>query len=511
MQPFRFLLLAVLAASILVTSKSQCPVSMASQWTTNSGLPVYNNDHSLTVGRRGPVLLEDYHLVEKLAHFDRERIPERVVHAVGASAKGYFEVTNDVSDLTKADFLSEVGKKTDVIVRFSTVIPSKGQAETVRDPRGFAVKFYTNRGVYDLVGNNLPVFFIRDGMKFPDMVHAFKPNPLTGLVDNWRFVDFFSHHPESLHMFTHLFDDIGIPKTYRHMDGFGVHTFKWINNREDEMLVKYHWKCSQGVESLMDEEAQALGGRDNKHATRDLYTSIAAGEFPEWILHVQVMDPINISNLTFDPLDVTKTWPEDLFPLLEVGKMVLDKNIDNFFNENEQLAFSPSMVVPGITYSEDKLLQSRIFSYPDTQRYRVGPNYMSLPVNAPKSGTLNNQQADSVMNFVNKPEEEVNYSPSRIMLQTPGDEYPISRENVCGTRAQKVINKENNFEQPGALYRSWPEDRQERFAIRITSNFLLQPGVTQALQRIWVDYWTQVDESLGKKIVDHLMEAGEYL
>ncbi|CAD7703126.1 unnamed protein product [Ostreobium quekettii] len=483
----------------------------AAQWTTNSGLPVYNNDDSLTVGRRGPVLLEDYHLVEKLAHFDRERIPERVVHAVGASAKGYFEVTNDVSNLTFADFLSEPGKRTDVIVRFSTVIPSKGQAETVRDPRGFAVKFYTDQGNYDLVGNNLPVFFIRDGMKFPDMVHAFKPNPVTNLIDNWRFVDFFSHHPESLHMFAHVFDDIGIPKDYRHMDGFGVHTFKWINSEGKEYLVKYHWKSSQGVESLRDDEAQRIGGRDNVHATRDLYTSIAAGDFPEWVLHVQLMDPSRAATLDFDPLDVTKTWPENLFPLVEVGRMVLDKNIDNFFNENEQLAFSPALVVPGITYSEDKLLQSRIFSYTDTQRYRIGPNYLNLPVNAARSGTMNNQQVDSVMNFVNKPNEEINYFPSKFSGALLADEYPISREGICSRRTQEVIPKENNFDQAGELYRSWPADRQERFAERIAQNFLLQPRVTQRLQRIWVDYWTTVDESLGKSLISRLTDAGVYL
>ncbi|GMH44179.1 hypothetical protein BSKO_12113 [Bryopsis sp. KO-2023] len=470
----------------------------SSFWTTNAGAPVFNNDESLTVGPRGPVVLEDYHLVEKLAQFDRERIPERVVHAVGATAKGYFEVTDDVTDLTFADFLSSVGKKTDVLVRFSTVIPSRGQSQTIRDPRGFAVKFYTNEGNYDLVGNNMPVFFIRDGIKFPDMVHSFKPNPRTNLVENWRFVDFFSHHPESLHMFAHVFDDIGIPKDFRHMDGFGVHTFKWLTRDGKETFIKYHWKSKQGVESLMDDEAEAIGGADNVHATADLVKSIDAGDFPEWTLFVQTMDPAKASYLDFDPLDVTKTWPESEFPLRRVGRMVLNKNIDNFFNENEQAAFSPALVVPGITYSEDKLLQSRIFSYSDTQRYRVGPNYLTLPVNAPKAMHHNNHH-DGPMNFVQR-DGEINYFPSRFDPAVNAEKYPLSRESVCGIRQKTRIPKENNFAQPGELYRSWNPERRERFAMRIADNFLLQPRVTPELQRIWIDFWSQADEELGAKL-----------
>ncbi|CAD7697671.1 unnamed protein product [Ostreobium quekettii] len=509
----RGLMMALLAASLFAMAQCQCPFSgvVADQWTTNSGQPVYNNDDSLTVGLRGPVLLEDYHLLEKLAHLNRERIPERLVHATGTTAKGFFEVTKDVSNFTFADFLSEPGKKTDVIVRFSTGVPSRGGAETVRDPRGFAVKFYTNEGNYDLVGNNMPVFFIRDAMKFADMVHAFKPNPVTNLPNNWRMVDFFSHLPESVHMFTHVFDDIGIPKDYRHMNGFGVHTFKWINSEGKERLVKYHWKSSQGVESLLDEEAQAIGGKDQKHMTRDLLTSIANGDFPEWVLHVQLMDPSTAASLDFDPLDVTKTWPEDRFPLVEVGRMVLDKNINNFFNENEQVAFSPALVVPGITYSEDKLLQGRIFAYTDTQRYRVGPNYLSLPVNAPKSGVLNNQMVDGVLNFVNKPNEEVNYFPSKISGAQLAERYPISGESICGKRTQQVIKKESNFGQAGELYRSWDADRQERFAERISKEMLLQPGVTEVLQKIWMHYWSEVDVGLGNKLKTKMEDAGVLL
>lgn len=507
------IVMAVLAASLFAMAQCQCPFSgvVSDQFTTNSGLPVYNNEDSLTVGVRGPVLLEDYHLLEKLAALNRERVPERLVHASGVTAKGFFEVTRDVSNLTFADFLSEPGKKTDVLVRFSTGMPSRDGAETVRDPRGFAVKFYTNEGNYDLVGSSMPVFFIRDGMKFADMVHSMKPNPVTNLNNNWRFVDLFSHHPESLHMFTHLFDDMGIPKDYRHIDGFGVHAFKWINSKGKERLVKYHWKSSQGVESLLDEEAQAIGGKDNKHATRDLVTSIEAGDYPEWVLHVQLMDPSNAATLDFDPLDVTKIWPEDKFPLIEVGRMVLNKNINNFFNENEQSAFAPALVVPGITYSEDKLLQARIFAYTDTQRYRIGSNYLSLPVNAPKSGILNSATVDGVLNVVNKPHEEINYHPSKISGHKVAERYPISGESICGKRTQEVIKKENNFAQPGELYRSWDEDRQERFANRISNAMLLQPGVTEVLQKIWMHYWSEVDVGLGNKLAKKMEDAGVLL
>ncbi|KAG2655460.1 hypothetical protein PVAP13_1KG021100 [Panicum virgatum] len=351
--------------------------------TTNAGAPVWNDNEALTVGPRGPILLEDYHLIEKVAHFARERIPERVVHARGASAKGFFECTHDVSDLTCADFLRGPGARTPVIVRFSTVIHERGSPETIRDPRGFAVKFYTREGNWDLLGNNFPVFFIRDGIKFPDVIHAFKPNPRSHVQEYWRVFDFLSHHPESLHTFFFLFDDVGVPADYRHMEGFGVNTYTFVNKAGKASYVKFHWKPTCGVRCIRtDEEAALVGGRNHSHATQDLYDSIAAGSFPEWQLLVQVMDPDTEDQYDFDPLDDTKTWPEDLLPLRPVGRLVLDRNVDNFFNENEQLAFGPGLVVPGIYYSDDKMLQCRVFAYADTQRYRLGPNYLMLPVNA---------------------------------------------------------------------------------------------------------------------------------
>eukprot|EP00877_Chromochloris_zofingiensis_P011194 jgi/Chrzof1/6328/Cz18g04130.t1 len=473
-------------------------------WTTNSGAPVWNNNNSMTVGVRGPILLEDYHLVEKLAQFDRERIPERVVHARGASAKGFFEVTHDISHLTCADFLRAPGVQTPVIVRFSTVIHERGSPETLRDPRGFAVKFYTREGNFDLVGNNIPVFFIRDGIKFPDMVHALKPNPKNHIQENWRIADFFSHHPESLHMFTFLLDDIGIPLNYRHMEGFGVHTFKLLNAAGKETYVKFHWKPKCGVKCLLEDQAVVVGGTNHSHATKDLYDSIAAGDYPEWTLMIQTMEIPDEDKFDFDPLDVTKVWPEDVFPLQPVGRMVLNRNPDNFFNDNEQLAFCPALVVPGVTYSDDKLLQTRVFSYADTQRHRLGPNYLLLPVNAPKCDHHNNHH-DGFMNFMHR-DEEVNYFPSRFDPVRHAAKYPMSQAQLSGVREKAVIAKENNFAQPGARFRSWDPARQERFVNRV-ADMLLDPRNTQEIRRVWVGYWSQADSTLGQRVAAKLKAA----
>lgn len=474
-------------------------------WTTNSGAPVWNNNNSLTVGARGPILLEDYQLVEKLAQFDRERIPERVVHARGASAKGFFEVTHDVSHLTCADFLRAPGVQTPLIVRFSTVIHERGSPETLRDPRGFAVKFYTREGNFDMVGNNIPVFFIRDGMKFPDMVHALKPNPKSHIQEGWRIADFFSHHPEALNMFTFLLDDIGVPLNYRHMEGFGVHTFKLINAAGKESLVKFHWKPKCGVKCLLEDEAVVVGGTNHSHATQDLYDAIAAGDYPEWALMIQTMDVADQDKFDFDPLDVTKVWPEDIFPLQPVGRMVLNANPSNFFNENEQLAFCPAIVVPGIAYSDDKLLQTRIFSYADTQRHRLGPNYLMIPVNAPRCPARNNHH-DGLMNFAHR-DEEVNYFPSRFDPVRHAAPHPISAEPLSGRRERAVIAKENNFKQPGERFRAWPKDRQERFLERM-AGILGDKRTTSEIRRVWIGYWSQADAQLGQRLAAKLQQAG---
>ncbi|XP_021675148.2 catalase isozyme 2 [Hevea brasiliensis] len=470
-------------------------------WTTDAGAPVWNNNSSMTVGTRGPILLEDYHMIEKLANFTRERIPERVVHARGMSAKGFFEVTHDFTHLTCADFLRAPGVQTPVIVRFSTVIHERGSPETIRDPRGFATKFYTREGNFDIVGNNFPVFFIRDGIKFPDVIHAFKPNPKSHIQEYWRIFDFLSHHPESLSTFTWFFDDVGIPQDYRHMEGFGVHTFTFINKAGKVTYVKFHWKPTCGVKCLMDDEAKKIGGANHSHATRDLYDSIAAGNFPEWKLFIQTMDPSDEDKFDFDPLDMTKIWPEDIFPLQQIGRLVLNRNIDNWFAENEMLAFDPGHVVPGIHYSNDKLFQLRTFAYADTQRHRLGPNYKMLPVNAPKCPHHNNHY-DGFMNFMHR-DEEVDYFPSRYDPVRHAERTPLPHAIVSGRREKCVIEKENNFKQPGERYRSWTPDRQERFLCRLV-NGLSDPRITHEIRTIWVSYWSQCDRSLGQKLASRL-------
>lgn len=469
--------------------------------TTNAGAPVWNDNSSLTVGSRGPILLEDYHLVEKLAHFERERIPERVVHARGASAKGFFEVTHDVSDLTCADFLRAPGVQTPLIVRFSTVIHERGSPETIRDPRGFAVKFYTREGNFDILGNNFPVFFIRDGIKFPDVIHAFKPNPKTNIQENWRILDYLSHHPESCSTFFWFYDDVGIPTDYRHMEGFGVHTYTWLNKAGNRTYVKFHWKPTCGVKCLTNEEAIIVGGTNHSHATKDLCDSIAAGNFPEWKLFIQTMDPADEDNYRFDPLDTTKTWPEDMFPLKPVGRLVLNKNIDNFFAENEMLAFNPALIVPGIHYSDDKMFQARLFAYSDTQRHRLGPNYLMIPVNAPKCPHFNNHY-DGFMNFMHR-DEEVNYFPSKFHPVRHAERVPIPAQLIVGQRKKTTIEKTNDFEEPGIRYRSWAPDRQERF-IKNWLNALSDSKVTHEIRSIWISYLTQCDTSLGQKIASRL-------
>lgn len=469
--------------------------------TTNSGEPVWNDNSALTVGSRGPILLEDYQFVDKIANFTRERIPERVVHARGASAKGFFEVTHDITHLTCADFLRAPGVQTPVIVRFSTVIHERGSPETIRDPRGFATKFYTREGNFDLVGNNFPVFFIRDAMKFPDVIHAFKPNPKSHIQENWRILDFLSYHPESLNTFMFFYDDLGIPQDYRHMDGSGVHTFSLINKAGKATYVKFHWRPTCGIKCLLEEEAIKIGGANHSHATQDLYDSIAAGSYPEWKLFIQTMDPEHEDKFDFDPLDTTKTWPEDILPLQPVGRLVLNKNIDNFFAENEMLAFNPAFVVPGISYSDDKMLQGRIFAYSDTQRHRLGPNYMLLPVNAPKCPHHNNHH-DGYMNFTHT-DEEVDYFPSRFDPVRHAERHPISPAVLYGRRERTIIEKENNFKQPGEKYRSFDPDRQDRF-IRRWVEALSDPRVTYEIRSIWISYLSQADKSLGQKVASRL-------
>ncbi len=447
-------------------------------------------------------MLQDVHLIEKLAHFNRERIPERVVHARGAGAHGYFQVYKSMAKYTKAEFLQDPEKRTPVFVRFSTVVGSKGTAETVRDPRGFAVKFYTQEGNYDLVGNNLPVFFIRDGMKFPDMVHAFKPAPDTNIPAsssaNSRFWDFISLTPESTHMITWLFSDRGTVKSYRTMEGFGVNTYKWVNSEGKAVYVKYHWKPMAGLESIDRFEATRLAGEDPDIATRDLYETIASGKTVEYELNVQIMEVSDEQKLSFDPLDVTKTWPEELYPLMPIGKMVLNKNPENFFAEVEQAAFCPASIVPGIELSADKLLQARAFAYADTQRYRLGANYLQLPINRPLV-PVNNNQRDGAMQYAPYGGGTVNYEPNTLANGEPKEAPKTVEEtyHLEGNVMRRKISQTGDFEQAGERYRSLGKIDQDHLVDNIVDSL---GKANLSIQKRMVENLYKADTELGKRV-----------
>lgn len=472
--------------------------------TTNSGAPVEDTMNSLTLGERGPVVLSDFHLVEKLASFDREVVPERRVHARGVAVRGTFVCTHDITRYTSADPFTEIGKQTPVSVRFSTVIHSRHSPETLRDPRGFATKFYTSQGNWDVVGNLQPVFFIRDAMAFPDMVHAFKPNPRTERQEWYRILDFLSFHPECMHMLTFLLDDVGIPKNYETMNGSGVHTFVMLNKHGKETYVKFHWVSEQGEHNLIsDEQIVDEVGLDFNHATSHLIDSIDSGHYPAWGLFIQVMDPETELNYEWgDPLDATKTWPEKDFPLIQCGRMVLNETMENQFLQGECLAFSPGNVIPGITFSDDKLLQGRIFSYADTQRYRLGSNYNQLPINAPRCPYMNRQYDGS--GAVMERSKEVNYFPSIHTRDDTLNEVSVAtqRKKVLGGEkmGRRGLSKENNFSQAGERWRGFDNKRKERFVIRVAET-LNAPKVSKKLKATWIEYWTRCDHDLGSRII----------
>ena len=359
-------------------------MSKKSKLTMTNGCPVADNQNVLTAGSRGPMLLQDVWFLEKLAHFDREVIPERRMHAKGSGAYGTFTVTNDISQYTKAKLFSEVGKKTDVFARFSTVAGERGAADAERDIRGFALKFYTDEGNWDMVGNNTPVFFLKDPLKFPDLNHAVKRDPRTNMrsaQNNW---DFWTLLPEALHQITILMSDRGLPRTYRHMNGFGSHTFSFINADNERFWVKFHFKTQQGIENLTDQEAEVLIGKDRESHQKDLYESIENGDYPRWDFKIQIMPEKEAQDYRFHPFDLTKIWSHKDYPLIDVGILELNRNPDNYFAEVEQSAFNPASIVPGMGFSPDKMLQGRLFSYGDAQRYRLGVNHAHIPVNAPR-------------------------------------------------------------------------------------------------------------------------------
>lgn len=449
---------------------------MANTLTTESGAPVADNQNSQTAGPGGPILLQDHHLIEKLARFNRERIPERVVHAVGSGAYGHFEVTNpDVSRWTRMAMMSEVGKRTEVFARFSTVAGSKGAPDCVRDPRGFAVKFYTEEGNWDLAGNNTPVFFLRDPIKFPDFVHSQKYDPFTNQQEPDNVWDFFSHSPETTHQFTWLFGDRGIPASYRHMNGYGSHTFQWVNAEGDRFWVKFHFKTDQGIETLTSEEAASVAGANPQAHQVDLLEAIEGGDRPSWTLKVQVMPDADAASYRFDPFDVTKVWPHADYPLVEIGRLVLDRNPDNYFAEVEQAAFDPGNFVPGVGPSPDKMLQGRLFAYGDAHRYRLGVNHTRLPVNEARgvSGGAHNNGRDGTLSFERNGGRAKNYEPNSFGGPTQTDEplyAGLVSSGASGTAPRPRHAEDDDFAQAGELYRLMSADEQQRLVDNIAGS-----------------------------------------
>lgn len=439
-------MLVALIASLSTFAIAQVPIQ-----TRDNGAPVGDNQNSQTAGSAGPVLLQDIHLIEKLARFDRERIPERVVHARGTGVHGEFVSTADLSNITMAAPFQGIGKRTPVFVRFSSVIHPKGSPETLRDPRGFATKFYTDRGNWDLVGNNLPVFFIRDAIKFPDMVHSLKPSPITNKQDPNRYFDFFSHVPESTHMLTQLYSDKGTPRNYREIDGNSVHAYKFVNRNGDYQYVKFHWKTLQGEHNLTAREAKSMQAEDFNYYTTDMYANVQQGNYPKWDLYIQTLNPKDINRFDFNPLDPTKIWPTDLIPERQVGTMTLNRMPANFFQETEQSAFAPSNIIPGIEPSEDRLLQGRLFSYADTHRHRLGGNHMMLPINRPRVEVTNGNQ-EGFANII-RSSSDVNYEPSSQQTYGSRDVFNPSRLPISGTTQNLPIEKTQNFAQAGVFYR----------------------------------------------------------
>ncbi|MDX8046370.1 catalase [Gracilibacillus sp. S3-1-1] len=471
--------------------------------TTASGAPVGDNQNSITAGHRGPTLIQDVHLLEKLAHFNRERVPERVVHAKGAGAHGYFEVTNDVSKYTKADFLSEVGKKTPMFIRFSTVAGELGSADTVRDPRGFAVKFYTNEGNYDLVGNNTPIFFIRDAIKFPDFIHTQKRNPQTNLKDPNAVWDFWSLSPESLHQITYLHSSRGIPATLRHQNGYGSHTFKWVNKDGEAFFVKYHFISEQGVKGLDPKVADEIAGTNPDYHTEDLFNAIEEGDYPAWTLKVQIMPAAEAKDYRYDPFDVTKVWPHADYPLVEVGKMVLDRNPENYFAEVEQAAFSPGHFVPGIEASPDKMLQGRLFAYSDAHRYRIGANHEALPINRSKA-PVNNYQRDGQMRFDGNGGSAPNYEPNSFD-ETPKEtpENKINPFEVNGFADSVAYDSDDHYSQPRALFRDVMDDAERDHLMQNFADHL--SGVTrEGIVERQLGLFYKVDPALAEGVAAKL-------
>lgn len=475
--------------------------------TTAAGAPVTHYEDSQSVGPRGPLLLQDYFLHEKLAHFNRERIPERIVHAKGSGAYGTFTVTHDISKYTRAKVFSEIGKKTKVFVRFSTVGGEKGSADTERDPRGFAVKFYTEDGNWDLTGNNTPVFFIKDPKKFPDFIHTQKRDPYTNCKSPTMMWDFWSLNPESLHQVLILMSDRGTPVGYRFMHGFGSHTFSLVNANNERMYVKFHFKSAQGIKNFTDAEAADMKSKDPDFAQRDLVEAIDNGHFPKWNLKIQVMTMEQAKTFRWNPFDLTKVWPHGDYPLINVGTMELNENPDNYFAHVEQSAFAPANVVDGVGFSPDKMLQGRILSYPDAHRYRIGVNFDSLPVNKCPYA-VNNYHRDGAMRFDGNGGKSPNYRPNSFDDIVEDQNYsgtPYELESNVAAYFDRNENDDDHYTQPGNLFRIMTDDQKKNTISNIVGAMSGVSGPQkEAIINRQLCHWFRADPTLGAAIAKGL-------
>ena len=477
--------------------------------TTASGIPVADHQNSISAGPRGPLLLQDFHLIEKLQHFNRERIPERVVHAKGSGAHGHFTVTHDITRYTKARLFSSVGKQTQTFVRFSTVGGERGSADTERDPRGFAMRFYTEEGNWDLVGNNTPMFFIKDPIKFPDFVHTQKRDPQTNLKSPTMMFDFWSKAPESLHQVTMLFSSRGTPDGYRHMDGFGSHTFSLINAAGERVFVKWHLRTQQGIKNLEAADAVRLAGEDPDYAQRDLFHAIARGDFPRWEVRLQVATEAELAaweqRTGWNPFDLTKVWPHADFPRIPVGILELNRNPENYHAEVEQAAFSPANVVPGMGYSPDKMLQGRLFGYHDAQLYRVGTNHQHLPVNAPRC-PFHNQQRDGQMAIANGGAAP-NYETVDAAGTAPsGFGHGDAGWALSGTAGRyDGRGREDDYTQAGNLFRILPPEEQQKLFDNLAGPL---SQVSDEIRERQLGHFDQADPAYGAGVRAALKAKG---
>lgn len=467
--------------------------------TSTAGAPVPDNQNSITAGPRGPLLLQDYLLLEKLAHQNRERIPERVVHAKGSGAFGTFTVTHDITKYTRASIFSQVGKQTDMLLRFSTVAGERGAADAERDVRGFALKFYTDEGNWDVVGNNTPVFFIRDPVKFPDFIRTQKRHPRTNLRSPTAMWDYWSLSPESLHQVAILMSDRGLPTDYRHINGYGSHTYSFWNDAGERFWVKFHFKTRQGHKHWTNEEGNHVIANDRESSQRDLYDAIERGDFPKWDFKVQIMPEADAEKTPYNPFDLTKVWPHADYPLIDVGVFELNRNPDHYFAEIEQASFSPSNIVPGIGFSPDKVLQSRIFAYADAHRYRVGTHYEALPVNRPKA-ELHTYHADGSMRFDAPKGTDAYYEPNSFGGPVQDDSVKEPPLRISGD-ADRYNHRDGNddYTQPGNLYRMFDAGQRARFFNNIAA---AMQGVPRFIIDRQIEHFRKADPSWAAGVED---------